>query len=227
MNRRGYRSSIPKNAREVVQDRHENGAIKETFYFVGEQKVGKRWWHENGEIEGEYGLKDDRKHGTEFHFNDSGALTFMEPFRNGKIHGTARQWSQIDGRLLITYTIRHGVGIDLWCDDDGSLAEVHYMPDDGEVGHIQWWNRDNETVFLEQYYVLGYSFHGISREWNDNGRLSRGFPQYLVNGKKVTKRQYIRACQSDRLLIPFRPEDNEPYRELPPEYLAQRGRMGS
>ena len=226
MNRRGYRSSIPKRAREVVCERHENGAKKETIYRVGKQIVGRRLWYENGEVDIEYGLREGVKHGTEFHFDESGTLTFMEPVRNGKIHGTACQWSQTDGRLLITYTLRHGVGLDLWCHDDGRLAEQHYFPDNGEIGYMRWWDHDNQTIFMEYYYLLGVGYHGIHREWNDKGRLSRRYPQYLVNGEKVTKRQYLRACESDNLLIPFRVEDNEPYRELPAEYVAQQKRTG-
>lgn len=220
VNRKGYRSSIPAKAREIVHERYENGTRREAFFFVGRKKVGYRSWWDTGGVEIEYGIKNGKKHGVEFHFDDNGELTFMEPFRNGTANGIARQWSN-DGRLLITYTLRNGNGLDLWCHDDGSLAEELYWPAENELGYRRWWNEDDKTIYEEYFWVSGRGSHGITRKWNTLGKLCRGFPQYHVNDQTITKRQYLVACESDPLLIRFRPEDNKPFRDLPPEYLAQ------
>jgi hypothetical protein len=38
-----------------------------------------------------------------------------------------------------------------------------------------------------------------------------------VNGVKVTKRQYLKACAADPKLPPFRAKDNQPSRRFPAE----------
>ncbi len=42
-----------------------------------------------------------------------------------------------------------------------------------------------------------------------------------MNGKKVTKRQYLRACKDDPSLPQFREEDNKPSRTFPPEIARE------
>jgi antitoxin component YwqK of YwqJK toxin-antitoxin module len=164
------------------------------------------------------------KHGKSYRFYESGQLLEEEPYRDGRAHGTGRQWAE-DGRLLVSWTLAHGVGLDLWCDTQtGALAEEHYWPGEGELGYTRQWNEDERTVWQEYSYVLGIGYHGVWREWNARGGLRRGFPHYYLNGRKVTKREYLRACASDPTLPPYRPEEDGPRRELPAEYLAQRGR---
>ena len=50
--------------------------------------------------------------------------------------------------------------------------------------------------------------------------LCRGFPQFYVNGERLTKRQYLSAGESDHSIPPYVPEQDQPYRTLPKEYLA-------
>jgi hypothetical protein len=87
---------------------------------------------------------------------------------------------------------------------------------------MRWWTHDetghNEKVYDESHYRHGTQ-HGIFRRWNENDKLSRGYPQYYVNGERVTKRQYERACRTDPTLPPFRAEDNLPQRPLPEAML--------
>jgi hypothetical protein len=101
-----------------------------------------------------------------------------------------------------------------------AFAEEHYWPSEGKLGYKRQWNSDEKTVWQEYFYALGY--HGLWREWNARGRLFRVFPRYYVNDVQVTRRQYLKACQSDPTLPPYRPEEDDPQRPLPAEYLAQR-----
>lgn len=223
MNRRGYRSPIPKAAREVVDKYYVNGLKEESSYFVGRKKVGRRSWWDDGELLCEWGLKDGKKHGNMLDFDGNGNLSCIEPYRNDVPHGKATQFAQ-DGSVLICYVLRHGVGLDLWCrdrDEDGRLSEEHYWAGEGGLGFRRWWNGDDKTIFSESSWIAGTGTHGIQREWNNAGKLCRGYPQYYIRGERVTKRQYLKACESDASLPPYLPEQDQPHRTLPAEYVAQ------
>ena len=70
---------------------------------------------------------------------------------------------------------------------------------------------------IEEKHWFNGQWHGIEREWNFKNKLSRGYPKYWVRGDAVTKRQYIAAARKDVTLPLFRPKDNSPKREFPPE----------
>jgi hypothetical protein len=219
MNRRPrYRSSIPARAKERVTRRHPDGTKVEAEYVLRRSLVGNRQWDENGLLEHEVSLRSGRKHGVEYWWT-SGRLTSAEPWVNGVLHGTAKQWMS-DGRLLGTYTMRHGTGIDLWRQEreDGSryLSEVLYLKNGRQHG-FQWFiDEDQRTVYIERHW-LGGRLHGVWREWNSRGRFRRGYPKYFVAGKQVAKRRYIKASAADPTLPPFRKEDNKPARTFPRE----------
>jgi antitoxin component YwqK of YwqJK toxin-antitoxin module len=221
MSRRTYKTSIPSDAVEVVGETHADGKKKSAWYYMDGEKVGHRFWDEEGRPEFEYGMRAGVRHGKEYRFWD-GIPYEMQPYRNGKLHGTGMQWSA-DGRLLVKWKLVHGTGMDIWCGNrKETLSEEHYWPRPGERGYGRDWNEDEKTIWREYYYVLGKGYHGIWREWNNRGRLRRGFPHFFVNGQRVTRRQYLKACAADPLLLPYRAEDDDPDRTLPAEYLRQR-----
>jgi|SRR5579863_2075608 len=220
MNRKGYKSLIPKSAREVVDKCYPHGTKAESSFFVARKRVGRREWWDDGQLMSEWGLKDGKKHGNVLDFDPNGQLSFVEPYRNGRPHGKATQFAS-DGSVLICYIMQDGVGLDLWCQGDGKLSEERYCPADGELGYTRWWNCDNKSIHSEQSWLNSSGWHGILREWNTGERLRRGFPQFYVKGQRVSKKQYCRACESDSLLPQYIPEKDQPFRNLPPEYLAQ------
>ena len=146
-------------------------------------------------------------------------LTSAEPFHEGLPHGVAKQFSA-NGRVIGTYTMVHGTGIDLWRGEreDGSiyLAEVLYLRDGRRQGFEWWINDDQKTVYEERHWDEGL-LHGIWREWNEAGRLRKGFPKYHLKGEQVTKRVYLKACAHDSTLPAFRIQDNRPARAFPRE----------
>jgi len=216
-NRAAYRSSIPAAARQRVVERYPEGAKKNAEYRLRGKLVGVRWFHETGEPDFEYALRDGQKHGTQYRWDVPGHLLSAEPFEDGLPHGTARQWSR-DGRQIGTYRMRRGTGIDLWRQEreDGSvyLAEILYKRA-GRPDGFEWWvNEDQRTVYIERHWC-DCQLHGIYREWNDQGRLRHGSPQYFVRSERVTKRQYLRGAANDPTLPPFRAADNRPTRRFP------------
>ena len=214
-----YRSSIPKSARERIVEKYPSGKKRRAEYRLNGKVVGVRAFYETGEFESETPLKNGKQHGTAYDWDDPGFLHFAEPYVDGVAHGTAKQWSR-DGKLMGTYKMKHGTGIDLWrCEEeDGSvhLAEVLFWKNGCPDGFEWFINEDQEGVYAESHYN-GSGRHGICRRWNAKDRLCRGFPQYYVNGEKVIKRQYMSACRDDSTLPPFRVEDNSPSRVFPPE----------
>ena len=175
--------------------------------------------YEDDKLMMEYGLKRGKKHGTQYEWYEPGRLCSAEPYVNGVPHGIARQWAP-DGRLIGTYRLNHGCGLDLWRDlrEDGSifLSEAAYWRKLGGIT-IDWLiNEDQKTIWRE-YLRPGERGGGIEREWNDKGRLRRGYPEYYANGRQVSKRQYAAACKKDPALPPLRPEDDKPQRTFPPE----------
>lgn len=217
-----YRSSIPSTATRAVGETWPDGAPKSAAYFVDGKEVGFRVWFEDGKLDYEYALQDGVKHGRWYRFYPGGQVEELQPYRRGLMHGVGKQWSP-DGRLLVTWSLRDGVGLDLWCGHlSDALSEETYWPKVGEPGYNREWNDDEKTVWQEYFLLGGVGYHGIWREWNRVGRLRRGFPQFYVNDKRVTKREYIRACEADVLLVPYRGKDDSPRRELPAEYVRQK-----
>lgn len=218
-----YRSSIPKAARERIVERYPSGKKKQAEYRLKGKVVGTRSFYETGEPELEYGLRNGKKHGIHYDWPTPGKLGFVEPYVDGVPHGTAKQWSD-HGKLLGTYTMNRGTGIDLWrCQrKDGSvfLSEARFLKN-GFVCGFEWYiNEDQQRVDSEHHYN-GKVLHGICREWNAQGRLRRGYPQYYVNHQKLTKQQYLRASKMDPTLPPFRVKDNKPSRIFPKEIARE------
>jgi hypothetical protein len=214
-----YKSCIPKTARERVVKRFADGSKREAEYRIGRKLVGRRSFFDTGEPESESAFKNGKRHGIEFRWFDPNILISAEPFVDGLAHGTARQWN-FDGKLIGTYRMRRGTGIDLWRQErgDGSiyLAEVLYFYK-GAYHGMEWWIDENQlTVYIERHWKAG-QLHGVWREWNSKGRLRRGFPKYYVADTQVTKRQYLVASKLDLALPPFRLKDNLPARTFPPE----------
>lgn len=217
-----YRSSIPKNAQEKVVATYRTGPQKyKVDCVLGGKIVGLRSFDAEGHIESETPLKNGLVHGTVYFF-ESGIVSFLEPYRNGFSHGTAKQWSE-EGELLGTYTMKHGTGWDLWrCKETWGTGSIylsearHYK--EGKRHGFEWWLdfEDQSRVWQESHFLEGLS-HGIERQWNSEGTLSRGYPKYWVKGQRVTKRQYISASSKDPTLPAFRLKDNKPKRDFPPE----------
>jgi antitoxin component YwqK of YwqJK toxin-antitoxin module len=217
-----YRSSIPKAARERVTATFTTSPQKyQAECILNGKVVGIRRFHEAGELEFELPLKNGVRHGIQYRSEIPGKLLSAEPYSNGFPHGTARQWSD-DGTLLGSYTMKHGTGFDLWWADECGfpyLSEVRYFKD-GKRHGFQWClNADQKSVWWESHFHNN-QMHGIERSWNHLGRLHRGYPRYWVNNLRMTNRQYLRACDKDPTLPPFRETGNRPQRKFPPAIAA-------
>jgi hypothetical protein len=217
------KSDIPQNVVEqLIQDyRREGGMIfcRLTACLLNGQMVGQRAYTPEGQLVIETPLKNGEKHGREYTWNEDGTLSLIESYQKGKIHGTAKQYGR-KGQVIGTYTLRQGTGFDIWREenDEGtiSISEIHSLRDGQPHGYEWWLEVRPHTIWHERHWVHG-RYHGIERCWNAGGKLSRGYPKYWIRGQQVTKRQYIRAAQSDPTLPAFQLKDNWPRRKFPSE----------
>lgn len=206
------RSGIPSEVKEVVISRQANGSVITRCQHNG-HIVGERHY----ELMMEVPMRGGKRHGDVVMFYSHGQVCSISPYRNGIQHGVARQYSR-DGRLVGTYRMRNGTGIDLWWHDDGEgtwyLSEICSYLQGRPHGCEQWFNPDHRTVYEERYWFNGDP-HGIERSWSPKGRLGRGYPRCFVRGKRVTMREYAKLAAGDPTLPPIRPQDNRPQRVFP------------
>jgi hypothetical protein len=217
-----FRSSIPSGARPRIVRRHPTGAKERVDYWFEGAVVGYRLFDAEGELIFDCGLRNDRPHGVAYRLDVPRQVLSATPYRNGLEHGLARQWSADGERLIGSYRMRHGTGVDLWWQETFTdpprpyLAEVRFVLD-GQLHGFEWWlNEDQRSVYEERHWRNG-KLHGIEREWTPPGRLRGGFPRFYVNGELVTKRAYERARARDASLPPVRAKDDRNQRVLPPE----------
>ena len=210
------RRIIPPKARQKVVRRYGNGSKQVALYYVNRKLVGHRSWDEQGNLAVEYAIRDNLKHGPFRCYEPNGVVYWATTFVDGKKHGISRQYDEA-GELIGTYRMRHGTGADLWYHAPGELSEERYVRGGKWNGYERWWLSDH-TVFAETHFLDDVE-HGIKREWNLRGRLRRGYPQYFIQGVKVTKRDYLRACQRDSSVPVYQERDDSPER-TPPKPLG-------
>jgi antitoxin component YwqK of YwqJK toxin-antitoxin module len=177
---------IAPDAVEKIKDFWSAGVKKSAFYFINGEKVGYRWWDKNQWLCMEYGIKNEHMHGLFRTWHDNGKLSEEGFYVDGKEHGITKQYD-FDGNLIGTDKMHYGTGVDLWYSEKGILSEERYLKNGDRDGYERWWNGDNKRVSSENHFQAGVE-HGIYRQWNHEGSLRRGFPQYYVNGQKVNKK---------------------------------------
>ncbi len=212
-----WRAVVARGARERIVKRDPEGR-KERSEFVRRGKVVAVMLWDHGVHEWGWGLSGERREGLSVEWEDEG-LRYLERFVDGLTHGMTYCFDGA-GRLLARAPFVRGTGVDLWCTPDGDLAEEAPLRAGLLHGPRRWWHR--MRVWWEEPNWDGFQ-HGIERQWNDRGGFCRGYPRYWIHGKRVGRRAYLRAAQTDRTLPPYRARDDRPRRPMPRGYLYQRG----
>ena len=130
---------------------------------------------------------------------------------HGVQHGLQQQWDE-HGNLLTATRFVRGTGLDLWF-DGGRLSESRQFVDGHLHGPERWWSGARD-VWLEIQFWRGQK-HGLERQWNNRGRLRRGYPKYFVHDQQVTRRAYEQARRSDATLPALSPREGRPQRTPP------------
>jgi antitoxin component YwqK of YwqJK toxin-antitoxin module len=209
----GIKTAIPARAKEFVLKRYPGGLHKQTEYVIRGKVIGSRWWYFNGALEVEEQIERGKKHGLYREYHPNGILAHETCYVNGKEHGVSKQYDET-GRLIGTYRMNHGTGIDSWYSSHNGrihLSEERQTKDGKWHGFERWW-WTGRKVWKESHFRENWE-HGIFREWNNSGKLLRGFPKYYVNGKQTTKTEYLEASKYETSLPKFVEADNRPYRK--------------
>lgn len=221
------RSDIPEQAEErLIREYGREDTftyLRLTECILNGQIVGQRAYDGLGRLVIETPLKNGKKHGREYTWNEDGALESVEPYSNGKLHGVARQFGR-NGKVIGTYQCVHGTGYDIWRQEreDGSIlvSEIHSLEDGLPHGYEWWLREDQRSVWHERHWQRG-TIHGIERVWNSKGKLQRGYPKFWVQGKAVRRNTYLKNARRDKTLPEFRERDNRPQRKFPLEIIAK------
>jgi hypothetical protein len=131
-----------------------------------------REFYRGGLVRQEIPCRKGLPHGLWRTFHNNGQIESEKPHLDGKLHGVCRQWSW-SGKLLGTYEMNHGTGIQRsWYDNGQSCSEFGTV--DGE-------------------------FTGRARHWLADGTLDSD--QYLVSGKPVSREEFAKYF-SNHIRIP-------------------------
>jgi hypothetical protein len=212
---RRLKSDIPAGATErLLRKAKRRGIITELRMMecvLNGKVVGRRGYTPEGKLVIETPLENGRAHGSAIQWNEDGKLELVEPYSEGKVHGTARQYSR-GGRVVGTYKLVHGTGLDVWRVEFGGrvyVSEIHSLRDGLPDGPELWFNFGARvpTLWHERFWRRG-ELHGIERMWNSRGNLGRGFPKFWILGQKVSRRRYAQLAKTDKSLRPVREKDN-------------------
>lgn len=221
-----YKSDIPDGATQKLvkkyrEKRTPDGVIQEIHLreedcLLHGAVVGKRFYDKEGVLCIEQPLKEDVLHGRVYFFSD-GRLDLVEPYFEGRMHGIAKQYDE-DGRLLGTYRMTHGTGLDVWrcrrADGSAGVTEIHSMKHGNMQGYEWWFDCEDGRLCSEAHWHAGVR-HGIERNWIKDQRSKFGKPIFWINAEKVTRREYLKASETDKTLPLYRNEDDLPARIFP------------
>jgi hypothetical protein len=224
------KSSIPPGIVEkpLHECRHE-GTLRSdrvTECLLNGVRVGQRVYNQQGVMVLESPMKGVLKHGWEFTWDEDGKLLLVEPYVNGEIHGTAKQYGQ-QGHVIGTYTLIHGTGFDVWRQENKDqtvfVSEIHSLKDGVPHGYEWHLASSQGDLWYERAWYMG-KLHGIERSWNSRGGLRRGCPRFYILDQTVSRQKYLKLARSNQALPAYREEEDLPYRVFPPEI---RGLMSS
>ena len=129
---------------KVKRQFHRNQALAVEEIFLGQTPYRRRTWHRNGQLAQEL------------------------CYSYGLLHGISREWDE-KGRLLGSFTMVHGTGIQ------------HYRYDNGQV--------------RTEISSLNGKFHGRSRDWLRDGTLIR--EDFFIENRDVSRAVYLKAARKN------------------------------
>lgn len=146
-----------------------------------------------------------------------GELSQITHYSHGLEDGLSKQYHH--GKLIGLYEMKMGTGVNLWFEDTNILSEEHHTLKGKAHGVERWWDTSsNQAVTRECYYYQGCR-HGIERQWEydelDVLHLESDYPKFWINGEETTEEDYVIKSRTDKTLVKYKREENDPHRALP------------
>ncbi len=211
-----YLTEIPTHVNAVDVRFHAGGRVAVRHYKISPALVGQRYYNEHGILEWERSLFLGLPHGVEFRFDDAGNLESRTGYRKGMEHGLALQWSP-DGLLVGQYSMDGGSGWDLWWESTvgkgAMLAEARRYQNGRRCGD-EWWFASGECLEAALCFRDDLR-HEVEWRWGRSGKVQRGFPRFLLQDQRVTKRAYLLAATQEPGLRVPEARDAQPWRTFP------------
>jgi hypothetical protein len=112
-----------------------------------------RFFHRNGVLEMEETFRGQKLHGRRRTWHRNGQTATEEFYLDGLLHGIVRQWNE-DGKLLGSYEVQHGTGLQKSWHDNGKLRHEFSTVGGKFCGRDRLWLRDG-TLISDVIYLHG------------------------------------------------------------------------
>jgi hypothetical protein len=201
--------AIPKDAKvteHTARPGHEY--VVYDAYRVGDETVGiiYYWDRNKSQLHSEELFKGGQKHGLQRAWHGNGQLRWERPYKDGQMHGAFTQFDKA-GKLLGSFVMKEGTGnFQTWY-DNGRLEYVRPYKKGKEDGELRTFY-DNGILFQSITYKEGKA-HGISYQWDRDGKPTQDSPKFYLQDQRVTKEEYLKAAEKDKSLPPIKASDGD------------------
>ncbi len=199
-------------------------------YWMGNEFVGeRRFFRDQITLYQETLYRDGQKHGLQRKWYENGNLRYKIPYKNGVIHGICKHYNA-KGKLIDESTMEQGTGVMRFWREGGEqlesqcayranrkngmcrewfpngriCSEVPYV-DGKREGRVRFYYLSGGAV-QDMHYRAGKK-HGILRLWDQQGKLEKPVG-FWMDGKEITKTEYLKACEDDSSLPRYDPADD-------------------
>ena len=179
---------------------------KEIVYIDGRENRLTRVFYESGGVFAEYPYQGYQLNGTVRYFKENGELMDESRMVNGT--GVLRTFpnpakKQMDPPIQESYIEeetylegeKDGLTI-IWKGDEG-VECLFYAKDQKEGWDVEF---DGEGRLAASRYFHGRYLYGVVREYQADGTLRKGFPEYWIEYKKLSEAEYRKAAEGDEVL---------------------------
>tara|TARA_B100000886_G_scaffold149713_2_gene101805 strand:+ start:1658 stop:4036 length:2379 start_codon:yes stop_codon:yes gene_type:complete len=176
----------------TLEDMPRYNTTRSTFFYqdidIDSNMFTRNWYSENGFLEQQEGLSNDKKNGKQKRWHSNGQLEYEYNYVNGQKNGKQQRWGADNGILLQeeNYFNDQQHGKQKYWNYKGQLTrEENYV--NGRLNGKQKYWHDNGKLDQEENYVNG-QLHGKQIYWDYDGQLTR--EKNYVNGKQHGKQKY-------------------------------------
>lgn len=154
-------------------------------------------FYRNGKLRYQVPIRDGCKHGLARAWHKNGTRASEEPYQNGLLHGLCRHWNEA-GRLLGSYRMAHGTGIQRGWFDNGKL-QIEISTVRGEFcGRNRIWLRDG-TLISEHFYLRGRVVS--AQTYREAAVEDKILPKFAGKAAKLPKKNSATQRHIHRVLI--------------------------